>query len=44
MQSVHILYGKVMFQILELLSWKQSLKNQDLMTYLVFFFLKVNIK
>ena len=48
MQSGYSQYGKVMFQILEPLLWKQSLKNQVFKKYLVFspdlLTLKVNIK
>ena len=48
MQSVYNQQGKVMLQSLQLLPWKQSLKNQVSKKYLVFFAnlltLKVNIK
>ena len=48
MQSVFNQKGNVMFQSLQLLPWKQSLKIQVSKKYLVFFAdlltLKVNIK
>ena len=48
MQSVYNQKVKVIIQSLELLPWKQSLKNQVFKKYLVFFAdlltLKVNIK
>ena len=48
MQSVYNQKGKVKFQSLQLLLWKQSLINQVSKKYLVFFAdlltLKVNIK
>ena len=48
MQSVYNQKGKVMFQSLQLLPWKQSFKNQVSKKYLVYFAdlltFKVNIK
>ena len=44
MQSVFNQKGKVMFQSLKLLPWKQSLKNQVSKKYLVFFGDLLNLK